>query len=296
LLNIRVILPLVSVLTISSAYSQELAYSHRLSNTATFLGSLEKVGPVPPAVGKGSVLVVFRTSEQGIVISAKALMGSPEFMQSALDVVNQWKFKPTSINGGQLVQMNSAVVIDFSQSPPAIHAPKPMTAEQLSPNLQFKCLNGLLHQESSSLEACKQQLRSVEQSSSLPMDLFTAQDEYGLALLNYSQGTKQAIEHFSQAIQVASEKLKPSDAEWSYAYWHRAVAEQRSGDKAEAERDFSTAEESMQGAEKTIGAEKIAAYYHNLLMQIVKQHTTLLESESKNDEPKQVRVHFGQEQ
>jgi hypothetical protein len=285
------------VLSVSSMCAQDVSYSRRLSNLTAYLGFIEKkVAPIPPAAGKGSVLVVFRTSEQGEVIAAKAISGPSMLREPAVRAVDQWKFRPTSMGGGQPVQMESAVVIDFSQNAPEIHAAKPMTAQELSPGLQLKCLNGLLHHDANSVEFCKQQLATVEHSPSAPMDRFTAQDEYGLALMNYGQDAKQAAAHFSQAIQAAPERLKASDAEWAYAYWHRAVAEQRSGDNADAAVDFSTAELSMQSAAKAIDSEKAAAYYQDLLAEIVKEHANLLESEDKIDQAQQLRSKFAQTQ
>lgn len=296
--KIQISLPIMFILAVGAAYSQEVAFSRRLLNVSTFLGSIEKkVDPIPPAVAKGFVLVVFRTSEQGAVIEASAVNGSPELVNSALQAVKQWKFKPLSLSDGQPVQIHSAVVIDFSQNPPAIHAPGPMRGHELAPDLNFKCLNGLLHQDASSLEACKKQLSTVEHSRNTPMDHFTAEDEYGLALLNYAHDPKKAAEHFSLAIRVASEGLKPSDAEWAYAYWHRATAEQQLGNNINAEGDFNAAVDSMYSAEKTIGVDHIAGhYYRDLLAVIVKQYTSLLESENKNDEAKHVHAKFAQEQ
>jgi tetratricopeptide (TPR) repeat protein len=292
----QTILPIALILTLSSAYSQQLPYSRRMSSvTPTFLGLAErKITPIQPGTRKGSVLVVFRTSEQGAVIDARGVEGRQDLQQAAVDAINQWKFKATSV-GGQPVQMGSAVIVDFSETPPAIQVPKPMTARQLALGLQFECLNALLHQDSNSLTACEQQLAAVDHDSrSTSMDRFTAHDEYGLALMNYGQDREKAVEQFTEAIHLAPQRFKSSDAEWAYAFWHRAAAEQQMRNNADADKDFSTAETSMQGAENLIGDEKMAAYYRGLLGKLVKQHATLLESEGKHEEATALFTRFKQ--
>jgi TonB family protein len=281
--------------TSAAAFTQDVVYPRLLLNTTTSLGSIEKkVDPIKTGRQKGSVLVVFRTSERGVVIDARVVSGSPELEDSALRAVNQWKFRPTSIDGGHAVQISSAAVIDFSQNRPEIHAPKPMTAQQLTPGLQFQCLNQLLRQSPGSVAGCEQQLDTAERSNRTPMDRFTAADEYGLALMDYAKDARRAVDYFSKAIQLAAQRLTSSDAEWAYAYWHRAVAEQRCGDNSNSERDFSAAEASMESAERSIGVEKIAVYYRTLLNKIVNEHVRLLESENRGDEAEKVRAKIGQ--
>jgi tetratricopeptide (TPR) repeat protein len=114
----------------------------------------------------------------------------------------------------------------------------------------------------------------LRDSQSTSLDKFTAHDQYGLVLIKYAHEPKKAVEHFSEAIELASERLSSTDAEWAYAYWHRATAEQQLGNSAEAEKDFSVAENSLREAEKAIGNEKIAAYYHELVNRIAAQHAS----------------------
>lgn len=273
----RLGLTIIAILSLSlhlgSAELPQLAYSRRLSSvTPQFLDKAEtKVAPVQPNGTKGTVLIIYWTSERGAVVSARALDGPPELQKVAAEAMYKWKFKPNSVNG-QPVQMGSAVTVDFSQAPPAVQVPQPMTAAQLSPGFQFKCFDGLVHDEPASVGACQQQLETVSRDSqSTSLDRFTAHDQYGLVLMKYAHDAKKAFEQFSKAIALAPERLDSTDAEWAYAYWHRATAEQELGNSAEAEKDFSVAENSLREAEKSIGNEKIAAYYHELANRIVRQ-------------------------
>jgi TonB family protein len=273
--------------SVSTICAQELAYSRRMSNvTALFLNSTEKkVDAMGPASEKGTVLVIFRTSERGTVISARAISGSAALQQAALSAMNQWKFQPTSVNG-QPIEMCSAVTFDFSHSPATIGIPKPMTASELSPDFQFRCNNGLSHPDSNAVSACQIEVTATEHDSQAsPMDRVAAYDEYGLALLKYGhEQTNKALAQLNKAIEAKPKAPSEPDAELAYVHWHRAIAEQQLANKPAAESDFQEAENGFQSAEKVIGNEKIAAYYHLQLVNIAKQHAELLESEKKHSD------------
>ncbi len=273
----RAFLTIFVILTVSPGLgSEEIAYTRRmLSLTPQFLEKAEtKVVPAQTSETKGTVLVAFWTSERGTVVSTRALDGPNDLRKAATEAIYKWKFKPTSL-GGQPVQMGSAVLIDFSQTPPAIQVPKPMTAAQLSPGFQPKCFDGLVHEEPASVGACQQQLDAVSRdSNSTPLDRFTAHDQYGLVLMKYAHDAAKALDQFSKAIELAPDRLTSSDGEWAYAYWHKATAERQLGNSTDAEKDLTVAENSLRDAEKSIGNEKIAAYYHALVNRIVEQRGT----------------------
>ena len=273
--GLTILVTLLLSSNLNSAESPQLPYSRRLlSATSQFLDKAEtKVTPPQSGEGKGAALVIFWTSERGTVVSARGLDGPAELQKLAVDAIYKWKFKPASVNG-RPVQMGSAALVDFSQSPAVVQAPKPMTAEQLSPGFQFKCIDGLIHDEPASVGACQQQLEAVlHDSHSTASDRFTVHNQYGLVLMKYPHDAKNALEQFAKAIELAPESLDSTNAEWAYAFWYRATAEQALGNSAQAEKDLSVAEDSFREAEKAIDNEKIAAYYHELLGRVVTQHT-----------------------
>lgn len=272
--SLTILVILTFSLNLSSAELPQLAYSHRMFTlTPQFFDKAEtKVAPVQPNQGRGKVLVIYWTSERGTVVSARALDGPPDLQKAAVDAMYQWKFKPPSFNG-QPAQVGSAVIVDFSQTPPVVRVANPMSAEQLNPGFQYKCFEGLVQDKPTSVGVCKEQLEAVSRNShSTSSDRFTAHDQYGLVLMKYSHDAKKALKEFSEAIDLAREHLSSTDAEWAYAYWHRATAEQQLGKTTEAEKDFSVAESSLQEAEKAIGNERIAAYYRELVTRVAEQH------------------------
>src|ERR1700735_4826460 len=256
---------------------QSLPHTQRLLSLAPQVLKSAKtmVEPVALSARKGSVVIAFWTSEQGAVISARGIEGHPDLQRVAIDAIYQWKFNPSMISSGQLVQMESAVTVDFSKAPPMI-AVKPMSIAQVSPGFQFKCFDGMVHEDPASVDVCRQQLETIQNDShSTSMDRFTALDQYGLVLMKYSHDPKKALDLFSQAVALAPERLKSSDSEWAYIYWHRAAAEQQLGNNSDAEKDFAIAENSLQEVAKGMNNEKGAAYYHALLASVVKQHAAL---------------------
>jgi tetratricopeptide (TPR) repeat protein len=260
--------------TPSSTDSQLLPHTQRVFMTTRQVLKTAKtmVEPVAPSARKGSVVIAFWTSEQGAVVSARGIEGHPDLQRAASDAIYQWKLNLSVMASGQLLQMGSAVIVDFSKTPPTI-APKPMSAAQVSPGFQFKCFDGMVHEDPASVDVCRQQLAAIQNDSqSTPMDRFTALDQYGLVLMKYSHDPKKALELFSQAIALAPERLKSSDSEWAYVYWHRAAAEQQLGNNSDAEKDFAVAENSLQEVAKGLNYEKSAAYYHALLLNVAKQH------------------------
>ena len=219
------------------------------------------------AGASGTVLVVFRTSEQGGVIDMRSTGGTPEMQRSSEDALSQWKFMPGLNGSGQPMEMFSAVIFDFSGDHPSITIPKPMTAAQLSPALGYPCSNALAHQTSDAVSLCKKQLDAVlKDPKSSKMERFTAYDEYGVALLNSAKKPDLALQQFTQAIDIAPNGLKPSDAEWAYVYWHRGIAGTQAGTDTQVKQDFAAANESLKLAEASISKPGTpnSAYYRQL--------------------------------
>src|SRR3569833_2403045 len=81
--------------------SQELPIIRRLLIlTPAFIESAELRTEAAPVTGDRShVVVLFRLSERGSVIDARANGGSDQAKKSALDAVRTWRFKPTLLNG-----------------------------------------------------------------------------------------------------------------------------------------------------------------------------------------------------
>src|SRR5262249_35455451 len=77
--------------------------------------AIKRVDPVyPPGVSeKGEVIVEVTVGEDGNVMSAVGITGSPALVEAALNAVRQWKFNPTKLSG-KPVRVIGRIVFKFN--------------------------------------------------------------------------------------------------------------------------------------------------------------------------------------
>jgi protein TonB len=84
-------------------------------------GNLErKVVPTYPPLAKqariqGTVVLAAVISKQGTVQDLRVISGHPMLVQSALDAVKQWKYKPYYLNG-EPVEVDTTITVNFNLS------------------------------------------------------------------------------------------------------------------------------------------------------------------------------------
>lgn len=261
--------------------------------TPAFIDSAEVRGEAGPITGdRSQVIVLFRLSERGLVIDARANGGSEQAKKSALDTVRMWRFRPTLLDG-RPVQMMSGAAFDFSVVPVKVQAPMPMPAEQISPVLSTRCSLALIKKDVDAVTICKKESAAVEKNRlHTAMESLSARDELGLALLQLGHDPKGALSEFTRAIELAPKGLSSSDGEWAQLYWHRAAAEQQVGMTGAADQDFAAAEKSLEGAAQTVHAGNKG--YRDLLGQLAKQHASALETAGKHEEAVALLSKFAQ--
>jgi protein TonB len=79
---------------------------------------IRKIQPIYPALAKtariqGTVVLHAVISKQGNVENLSVLSGHPMLVQTALDAVKQWKYKPYYLNG-EPVEVETTVTINFN--------------------------------------------------------------------------------------------------------------------------------------------------------------------------------------
>ena len=141
-----------------AALAQDLPIIRRfLTLTPAFFDSAEvRVEAASITGDRSHVIVLFRLSERGLVIDARANGGSEQAKKSALDAVRMWRFKPTLLNG-RPVQMMSGAAFDFSVVPVKAQAPMPMSADQISPVLNARCSLALVKKDADAVTICKKE-------------------------------------------------------------------------------------------------------------------------------------------
>ena len=99
--------------------------------------AVSKVNPEYPAVAKaagvqGPVQVTVVIDEQGNVISSQPVSGHPLLREAAIKAANEWKFKPSQVNG-QPVKVEGNLKFNFTLQGPVA----PATASPAEPALSY---------------------------------------------------------------------------------------------------------------------------------------------------------------
>ena len=79
---------------------------------------VRKVQPTYPPLAKqarisGSVILQAVIGKDGSIQNLKAVSGHPMLIQSAIDAVRQWKYKPYILNG-EPVEVDTQVTVNFT--------------------------------------------------------------------------------------------------------------------------------------------------------------------------------------
>ena len=173
-------------------------------------------------------------------------------------------------------------------APPASPLSDDDKANELSDQvgrLMVKCVNLLTAQDPLSLDYCKQQRDLAEQypPHQRMVDKMMAHDEYGIALAAFDHKQEELAE-FNEEVALVPKAVKPGSAEWSVAYWHRAMIYNQLGDIAKADRDYRSAEANFRKPSFDPSAEGASKKRRTIL----RQHAALLEKEGKTEAAKQL--------
>src|ERR1700678_4667312 len=144
--------------------------------------------------------------------------------------------------------------------------------------LMVKCVNLLTAQDPLSLDFCKQQRDLADQypPHMRLLDKMMAHDEYGIALAAFDH-KQEALEEFDREVALVPKAVKPGSAEWSTAYWHRAMIYTELGQIDKADRDYRAAEENFRKPSPTAETASVERKRRTIL----RQHAALLEKEGK---------------
>ncbi len=144
--------------------------------------------------------------------------------------------------------------------------------------LMVKCVNLLSAQDPLALDYCKQQRDLAEQypPQQRMVDKMLAHDEYGIALAAFDHKQEARME-FDQEIALVPRAVKPGSAEWSTAYWHRAMIFNQLGDATKADRDYRAAEDNFR---KTTATDPLPIKKRRM---ILREHAALLNKQGKTE-------------
>ena len=89
----------------------------RVGSNVIAANLINQVAPVYPESARqagiqGDVVLEAEISREGLVENLKALSGNPQLAQAARDAVNQWRYKPTMLNGAA-VPVITTITVSF---------------------------------------------------------------------------------------------------------------------------------------------------------------------------------------
>jgi tetratricopeptide (TPR) repeat protein len=143
-----------------------------------------------------------------------------------------------------------------------------------------KCVNLLTAQDPLSLDYCKQQRDLADQypPHQRMIDKLMAHDEYGIALAAFDH-KQEALMEFNQEVALVPKAVKPGSAEWSTAYWHRAMIYTQLGQIDKADRDYRAAEANFRKPTFDATVENAERKRRSIL----RAHAALLQKEGKTE-------------
>lgn len=238
---------------------------------------------------QGVVRVELCISEAGNVVSAKPLGGHPLLIPAALESAKKWRF-----NAGPTAPFKTVLEVSFSQgSSPA------QIADEEKINDHFfeedrKCRDKYRSKDyDQALTLCQ---GALDLSKQLPKE--RANERRGAyEILGHvyfsSRRFDEALQNYSQELEIALESLQPYEAELAYAYHDMALASHALGKTSDAAQYYSKAEQTILQARDHIGMDELKTRYSATLQQIREHYLVLLQQTGQtaaaNDLEKRMR-------
>ena len=237
-------------LTTVGAQSEPLKTVSSTDATSHVARSVE---PIVPPLAKavkigGKVKLHVIISPSGDVSSVTVISGHPLFVQSAINAVKQWKYKPF-LKGETAVSVATDVELDFPGSM--------SEAETAVRNKFFPIVDecrSLLHARmySEAEPKCRQ---AVEISNSLPKEVALERSDARTLLANsifLQRRFSEAIPLYEEALELDKGYRKPDDADLATDYVNLGRAYGVTGELDKADELYATAVKTFRGAIQTL--------------------------------------------
>lgn len=266
------------VLVVGGAAAQGLV---RVAENVANAHVLKRIEAIYPPIAKaanveGVVRLEVVVDSSGNVTGVTKLEGSSLLVPASVYAVKQWKFSPVQeARGGAWV---TEVSLGFG-----VLTPAELAAARLDDSvsreyfkLDDECRTGLRALDATTVETCRNEVmvavRFPDQKER-HLEILDAHENLGRALLA-SGDSDGAKAEFSEAIRIAQESMKRSDAEYAYVFVWRASSEVSLGETAPALADYAEGEASLRLAIQTLPDMK--KQYSFSLERTLRQHAALL--------------------
>jgi len=250
---------------------------------------VERTDPTIPPLAKlakvgGKVKLHIVISPSGDVSSVKAISGHPLLIQSAIETVRRWKYKPF-VEDGQPIAVETDVELDF---PGGMSEP-----EKAARNHYFqveKDCRDLLN-AGKYADAERKCRKAVDISDELPKDVILERSSARALLANsiYLQRRfQEAIPLYEQALALDKGYRKPDDADLASDYANLGRAYAGTGDLAKADALYAAAVSTFEAAIQSLPQMK--QNYTVRLKRTLNEFAQVKEAEGQGDAAAQFRT------
>jgi TonB family protein len=234
---------------------------------------------------QGKVILEIKISTDGSATLLRAISGHPLLVQSAMDVVNHWKYEPFLLNGAA-VPVQTHVHIFFVLGPEAELQQKYYAQEVECRDL----LRAKRFEDAGN--SCNVALDSANK---LKADVFgsksTAYGNAGQAAYQLNN-FPEAVQDFQERLNLAKKNPFPDSSGWADAHYDLALALKASGQLTPAEAEYRETEKALDSENKSIkrgsnDKDYAARRREQMLLQISKtlsEHAGLLRQMGRNSE------------
>ncbi len=244
---------------------------------------INKVEPVVPPLAKlagvgGKVVADITISPEGNVESVKFVSGHPILVQSAIDAIKQWKYRPF-LKDSQPTAAKTRVEVSFAS---AMSEHERLARQEYFPVLR-KCME--LVNAGNYSQGEKTCSEAVRLSEKLPPDV-VAERSPARTFLGHSlllQGrVKEAIRLYSEVLELDEKHRKPNDADLASDYANLGRAYFRSGDLDKADGLYSRAVETFEAA--IVNLPSMKENYTRRLKNTLKEYARLKRAKGQEGE------------
>ena len=252
------------------------------------------------ARAKGLVKIEVIVSNEGLVVSAKAISGHPLLQNAAVTAVKKRKYQPHVVDG-QAVPFTTVVDVLFPPGPlteekKAEYERQDQLAQQYFSE-EKRCRTFAKSEDWKEAEkVCGAVVRIADQlSDERSMEKMVANQYFGNVLL-WQKRYQEAIEYYYRAIKLAGTSLREKDAELGQLYGDLAIAHHLLRDLDKAREFYKKAEKTYQNAYASFGkgdsdewVETTRARYLKSLKTLLEYHIRAAEDAGATAEAEEIR-------
>lgn len=263
--------------------SWEVAQGHVISHPAAQCPPIAKAARL-----SGLVFIEIQVDKEGKVRSRKVKSGHPMLTQAALDNIQQWNFRPTTLNGETVVMETTAEIAVCGVPDAAYEKEAKFRDQQIK--VASECRARVQAADTANAEEpCKKSLEMAHKVKGNTY-LYESNALNNLGILRLEQNKpREALSHFEESLKLLEANQKPDEAEVGSVVAWVGIAKRRLGDDAGALSYLERAEKIFSARIAATEFEEMRKNYARQLQSVREQHIGALQNLDRTEEADAVR-------